>query len=259
MLARAVTGFALAGGIALAARRTRSLSPSGALVAVVVGTVCIAAGWSWGILLIAFFLTSSALSRWRGDVKARRTAMMVAKGGERDARQVLANGGVFAAFAGLTLTAPSEAWLVVGAGALAAATADTWATEIGSLSSVPPRSIVSGQRVVPGTSGGVTVLGSAASIAGAGFIAALAWMVGWPAAATLGAVAGGVAGSLADSMVGATLQARRWCPECSVGTERPEHSCGTATVHAGGLRWLDNDGVNVLAGGVGALVAGIFA
>ncbi len=252
-------GLALAGGIALAARRTRSLSASGAVGALAVGTICIAADWSWGVLLIAFFASSSALSRWRADAKASRTEQVVAKGAERDVVQVLANGGVFAACAAMSLLVPWEGWLVVGAGAIAAATADTWSTEIGTLARSAPRSIVSGRSVPTGTSGGVTILGTMASVAGAGFIALLAWLVAWPAAAVPGAIVGGLAGSTADSLLGATLQSRRWCATCSAPTERDRHRCGAATMPAGGLSWLGNDGVNALASGVGALVAGMFA
>ena len=259
MLVRAVTGLAIAGGIALAARGTRSLSVGGAVAALVTGTVCIAAGWPWGIVLIAFFVASSALSRWRAGVKAARTEGIVAKGGERDAVQVLANGGVFAACAALSLLVPWDGWLVLGAGAIAAATADTWATEIGVLSTTMPRSILNGRPVPPGTSGGITLLGTAASLAGAAFIAVLVWLVGWSGAAVAGALAGGIAGSAADSLLGASLQAHRWCPACSAATEREVHTCGTRTRAARGISWLDNDAVNALAGVAGALVAGIFA
>ena len=86
----------LASVIALGAHRAGSLARSGAAVAIVVGTIAIATGWSWGALLIAFFIASSALSRFHADAKARRTGDLVAKGGARDAAQVLANGGGFA-------------------------------------------------------------------------------------------------------------------------------------------------------------------
>jgi len=148
---RVAAGLALALVVALAARRARSLSPSGATAAVVVGTSAVAAGWAYGALLIAYFVASSALSRWRAAEKTRRTDAVVEKGGERDARQVLANGLAFAACAlGTLVTSPraAAAWGTAAAGALAAAAADTWATEIGTLSSRPPRSVLTG-RVVP--------------------------------------------------------------------------------------------------------------
>jgi len=255
VIARLVVGFALACIIALAAWRAGSLSRSGAVAAVVVGTVCIAAGWGWGILLIAFFIVSSALSRVGERGKIRRTEAIVAKGGERDVVQVLANGGLFALAAVLSLVVPWTGWAVLGAGALAAAAADTWGTELGTLASAPPRLITTWRAVPAGTSGGVTIAGLIATTAGALFIGVIAWLLRWPAPTAAAAVVGGIAGALADSVIGALWQGRRWCTRCQATTERSVHSCGGATEHAGGARWLDNDAVNLLSGVVGAAVA----
>jgi uncharacterized protein (TIGR00297 family) len=250
---RVLAGAVLAVAIALAARRAGSLAASGAAAAAVVGTVCIAAGWGWGALLVAYFVASSALSRLGARRKEAATGGIVAKGGARDARQVLANGGPFAAAALLSIAAPWPGWTVLGAGALAAAASDTWGTEVGTLAGGAPRSIVSGRIVPPGTSGGITLAGTLASLCGAAFVAALAWALRWPDAVAI--LAGGIAGSTADSLLGATLQARRWCDRCGAGTERELHVCGAPTRRAGGLAWLDNDGVNLASALVGALVA----
>ena len=68
----------------------------GAIAATVVGWAAVAAGWGWGAMLIVYFVASTLVSRAGRAAKHRRTASIVAKGGERDAVQVLANGGVFA-------------------------------------------------------------------------------------------------------------------------------------------------------------------
>ena len=234
------------------ARRARTLSTSGAIAAAVVGTIAIAAGWSWGILLLSFFVSSSALSKLGERKKAELVGAIVEKAGERDARQVLANGGVFAAAAVAQLVFPSPIWYAMGAGALAASASDTWATEIGTLAGGQPRSITSGKPVPAGTSGAVSLAGSIAGIAGALFIAVLATLANWPVAFAAVAL-GGIAGAVADSLLGATLQARRWCDLCAKGTERRVHDCGTATRPAGGLAGFDNDWVNAVCSSVGAL------
>jgi len=254
VLARALIGAALSAFVAVAARRTRTLATSGAIAGVMVGTISIAAGWSWGALLLSLFLSASALSRLGERKKAERVGPVVVKGGERDAGQVLANGGVFAVAALGSILAPSPIWYAMGAGALAASTADTWATEIGTLEGGDPISIISGKTVAPGTSGGITMVGTAAGVGGALFIGAAAALANWPA--PFAAVAlGGAAGALADSVLGATLQSRRWCELCATATERLVHSCGTPTRQAGGLAGLDNDAVNAACSTVGALVA----
>lgn len=227
---------------------------SGAIAAAVVATLSIAAGWSWGILLLSFFATATALSKMGERRKAELVGPVIQQGIERNARQVLANGGVLALSAVGYLVVPLPIWYATGVGALAASAADTWATEVGTLAGGEPVSIVSAKRVPRGTSGGVTLLGTAASAGGALFIASVATLASWPVPFAAVAV-GGIAGSLADSVVGAILQDRRWCDQCAQSTERLAHSCGATTRHTGGIVGLDNDGVNAICSGVGALVA----
>ena len=258
MIGRLLAGGVLAGGIALAAVRLRVLSTSGGIAALVVGAAAAAAGWSWAALLILFFVSSSALSRLRAGAKERRVGDVVEKGGARDAAQVLANGGVFAACALGAVIAPDPTWRVAALGALAAAAADTWGTEIGTLAGGAPRSIASGRRLPPGMSGGITVVGTAAEVVGAAFMAFAALAAGWTGT-SLAAFAGGIAGAVGDSVLGATLQERRWCDRCQYSTERRVHSCGSATRVSGGVPGFRNDAVNVACSLIGAAVALVVA
>jgi uncharacterized protein (TIGR00297 family) len=248
----------LAAIVIVAARRQRTVSPSGAAAGLVAGVICTAAGWGWALLLVTLFASANALSRYHHSTKVERMGDMVAKGGERDAWQVLANGGVFSALAVASLIHPSTIWLPMAAGAVAAATADTWATEIGTLAPRPPSLITTGQPVPTGTSGGVTWLGSVAGMAGALCIAFIALAVGWGASAALAALVGGAAGSFVDSLAGATIQRRRWCERCTKPTERLVHGCGTTTRPNGGIGWVDNDVVNAISSLTGAVVGMIW-
>lgn len=259
MTVRIIAGLLLAAAIAIAARAARSLTTSGALAATLVGTVAVAAGWSWGALLIAYFISSSALSHVGRTAKTIRTRSVVGKSGARDAVQVFANGGVFALAALVGIVQHDAVWLAAGAGALAASAADTWGTEIGTLYGGTPISIVTLRRVPPGTSGGVSVIGTVASILGACFVAVLAFALRWGERPAIFALVGGIAGALADSLLGATVQARRRCDACDADTERVTHDCGALTRHARGLSWMDNDAVNLLATLAGALAAGWLA
>jgi uncharacterized protein (TIGR00297 family) len=216
------------------------------------------AGLGWAVLLVTLFITANVLSRYRHSVKEARLGGVVEKGGERDAWQVAANGGTFTALAIASLVHPSSIWLPLGAGAIAAATADTWATEIGTLATHPPRLITTGKVVPTGTSGAVTWIGTFAGLMGAIFIAVVALIVGWGATAAWAAVAGGIAGSLVDSLVGATTQRRRWCDVCDKPTERLVHSCGTKTHPHGGIGWVDNDVVNAISSLTGAVVGSLW-
>jgi uncharacterized protein (TIGR00297 family) len=199
-------------------------------------------GWAGGAVLAAFFISSNLVSRATG--RALHTDLDP-KGDRRDHWQVYANGGP-AALATLLAPSPSLAiWLVTAS--LAAAAADTWATSIGARSGVPPRLLWSGRTVPAGTSGGVTLAGSAGAVAGAAVVAATgALSTGLPflfPAATLI----GFAGMLADSLLGGVLQGRFHCPRCDQPSEWRVHRCGSATVRRAGLAWLNNDGVNFLA------------
>ena len=254
MLFRALIGAGLSLLGVIGARTTRTLSIGGACAAALVGTLAVAAGWSWGVLLLSLFVSASGLSKVGEHKKTERTGSIIEKGGERDAGQVLANGGVFAAAAFGQILLPSSIWFAMAAGALAGSAADTWATEVGTLAGGEPVSIISRKRVPTGTSGGVTVVGTVAAVAGALFIAVVATFARWPVAFAAVAL-GGVAGALADSVLGGTLQAQRWCDVCAMATERLVHTCGTTTRSAGGLAGFNNDLVNAVCSGVGALVA----
>lgn len=255
MILRALAGLLLATFVSVVARKARSLTVGGAIAATVIGTVAVAAGWNWGALLIIYFASSTLLSRSGRSLKEARTASIVAKGGERDAVQVLANGATFAGAAIAMLVHPDVRWIALGAGSLAAAAADTWATEIGTLYGGEPRSILTGRRVPAGTSGGISPIGTLAAVSGAMFIAILVKLFGSTAAVARHVALGGVVGALLDSLLGATLQARRWCATCAHETERAVHSCGTATRPLRGWAWLDNDLVNFLSNAAGGLLA----
>ena len=234
--------------------------------------------------MLAFFISSTALSRAGKDRKSK--LVDIGKGGARDAWQVLANGGVATVcillWAVLDRGSSDSIWFLGFAGAYAAATADTWGTEIGTLARQLPKSILTGKPLMTGLSGGVTNAGTAAEIAGAVFIAMLTpvalllalrggspialhvpiWfpLQGMPGvlevfglSLLIPVFAGGFIGALADSVLGATLQERRWCPACERECEMNPHSCGTQTIHRRGLTWMSNDAVNFVATLTGAL------
>jgi uncharacterized protein (TIGR00297 family) len=131
--------FSVAGG-GLAYRRG-SLSRSGVAGAVVVGTLTIGAGgWTWGLLLGIFFVSSSLLSHFR-EADKRTLAEKFDKSHRRDFGQTMANGGAGALAALFSVIFPSPLWFPFFLGAMATVNADTWATELGTLSKRAPRLI----------------------------------------------------------------------------------------------------------------------
>lgn len=254
LLDRVTLGAVVATVIALLAYKARTLTRTGAIAAFLTGAICVAAGWSWGILLLGLFVTASILSRIGASRKEELLGPVVEKTGARDAWQVAANGSVYATAAAGVICCGGSHWYALGIGALAASTADTWSTEIGTLGDGTPRLIASGKIVPTGTSGGITLAGNAGAVVGAAAAALAAIAFGWPVS-FFAAFAGGIAGAFGDSLLGATIQSKRWCEDCRLATERKIHTCGAPTLPAGGWSWLDNDGVNFVSTIIGGLVA----
>ena len=257
-------GFIFAIIIAFAAYKAKSLDKSGAVAATVEGTLIFGlGGLSWAILLLTFFISSSALSKM---FKARKKDLKEKfdKGSTRDAMQVIGNGGLAAIFAALHYFFPDALWTWLGfAAALAAVNADTWGTELGVLNPSQPRMITNlSRKVEKGTSGGVSLVGTAAGLAGSALIALLA-AIFTPGGSFLYVfmliTLAGLAGALFDSFLGATVQAIYYCPVCEKETERhPEHLCGNQTEFTRGFGWLSNDWVNFGCAAFGILVTLIF-
>lgn len=249
-----LVGLALAALIGAVSYWRSLLSRSGAVGAVVLGTAIMGlGGWRWGVLLVWFFLSASLLSKYRADQK-QKTAEKFDKGHRRDLGQVIANGGIGGLLALAAWWQPHPLWLAAYIGALAAVTADTWATETGTLSRQPPRLVTTGRVVPPGTSGAVTLLGSAASAAGAlatGLVGGVLFgqLTMWQGVAA--GLVGGLAGAFFDSLLGATVQGIYLSPVTGQETEKISDR-GQPTTFLRGWRWLTNDRVNLLASVVGA-------
>jgi uncharacterized protein (TIGR00297 family) len=292
ILVRLVVGLIFSSCIGWLAYRRKSLTVSGVAGAILTGTLIFGmGGMVSGILLIAFFVTSSALSHYKAARK-KSVAEQFDKGSQRDLGQALANGGTAAFFAcgsGVIWLSNGSPLLVMACsaalvGALASANADTWATELGVLSQTPPRLITRLSQVVePGTSGGVTRNGTLAAACGAFFIGminllctllasllpseSLLWQalynlrtigsVDFALLLVAAALLGGIIGALTDSLLGATLQAIYFSARRNKTTERRFERDGTPNRLLRGHVWMNNDWVNFIASLAGAASAGL--
>ncbi len=255
-------GFVFAALISIASLRVGFLSPNGAaatfLMAVIIFGI---GGWKWTIPMLTFFMLSSIISRMKSKRK-EAAELVFEKSHRRDMWQVAANGGLASVFVLLEFIMPHPVWYFAYLGAVAAATADTWGTEFGVSFSSGARSIITFRKVPLGTSGGVSITGTVAGLAGGAIIALSGYT--WyhqtieiiPSSFILvGLIAGsGVAGSLFDSYLGAMYQAIYKCPECENLTER-KHHCGKPTKRVQGFTWITNDYVNFACTSMGSSVA----
>jgi uncharacterized protein (TIGR00297 family) len=221
----------------------RVLSASGAAAAFVVGVVVYGLGGGMpGLALGVMFVSVSALSRV-GPLRWRQ-----ARSSRRDWVQIAANGLIACTAITLWLVCSDVRFRIAAVGALSAAAADTWATEVGRIAGRVPRLVTTWRRVKPGTSGGVSLIGTAGGAAGAVAVAC-AVLIRAPQTFWIVAVAG-FSGMLVDSVLGATVQARYLRPDGAV-VEKPEGGDRLA----GGVSWMNNDTVNFAATVVGGVVA----
>ena len=255
--------------------KLKSLNAGGAAGAFIMGIFVFGTGGvQWITPMLAFFILSSILSKI-----GKKSTEATQNGSRRNLVQVMANGGVPMMIALVNFYQPFHSAYILFLGAIAAATADTWATEIGFFSRKKPRHIFKCNTVEKGASGGVTLLGFLGSFLGAGSIALIGgyWLSGGAVTGgvvTGGAVTGGMVagdrlaamavlilagfiGSLMDSILGGSVQAMFRCGVCNKETEKRIH-CDVHADHIGGFKWLDNDGVNFVNTLVGVAVIGSF-
>ncbi|XP_016517891.1 transmembrane protein 19 isoform X2 [Poecilia formosa] len=250
------------------ALKRRSLDRSGALGALLVGFVLTMANLSFFSALLAFFFTSSRLTRW-GAEKKKKIDAEYKEGGQRNWVQVFCNGGVPTELALLYMieVGPGEipidfgkqysaSWMCLSLlGALACSAGDTWASEVGPvLSQSQPRLITTWKEVPAGTNGGVTPVGLAASFlggatVGVAYFATQLLAVGdlqladpqWPVV-LYGGVAG-LLGSMLDSLLGAHMQYSGF--DSSIGKVVSYESATTRRIC--GKPIMDNNAVNLFS------------
>jgi uncharacterized protein (TIGR00297 family) len=252
-----ITAFGLGLLIGLFSFFFNFLSLSGSIATFLLAVIVYGiGGWVWTVPILMFFIASSLLSKY-GKAKKKRLEKIFDKSSKRDSGQVAANGGLAGLIILLWYCYPewNELYLYYLA-TIAAVTADTWGTEIGTLMKGKPRSIITLSPVDVGTSGGVSIAGFVGGAAGAVLIAASAAlfddsMITWMIAVKL--VVSGVIGSVVDSLLGATVQAQFVTPDGGV-TERTSVN-GIPTTLVRGFRWMNNDLVNLCCGMSGAVVA----
>jgi uncharacterized protein (TIGR00297 family) len=241
--------------IALISFKLKILTLNGVFIAFILGSLIYGfGGWQWTLPIIAFFLLSSILTKYRVK-KNPDVEFYFEKSGQRDYLQVLANGGAAGLLVIFTVLKTSEPFYIFYVSCLAAVCADTWGTEIGTLFKGKVISILTFERVEQGTSGGISIIGTFGCFLGA-FIIALSSLIWVNKSFSFAAVviSSGFLASLIDSILGAFIQAKYECAVCGKITERREH-CGEVTGFKKGVSWINNDFVNFLTG----ISGGIFA
>ncbi len=190
------------------------LTADGSLASFGVGMVLgVFGGIGWLLLLVLFAFIGFLVTRYKMDLKIRK-GVQEGRKGERNYRNVLANGAVPMAIAILTFLAGLEGELpaLIYMSAVCVAAADTTASELGVLSD-RTYMITTFRRVPPGVDGGVSLYGTAWAIAASAFAALVGWVViEWtmPSLSVVIPISMGILGCFIDSVIGATLETKGW-------------------------------------------------
>ncbi|MFX0134998.1 MAG: DUF92 domain-containing protein [Candidatus Hodarchaeota archaeon] len=287
----AIIGGIVVGLFGVLSIKAGIVDTSGLIAGFIVGLgVWIGGGFTWFLIILTFHLVAGAFTKYKYERK-RKAGFAQEKGGARGWPNVFANGGfatICAVFGGIVLYyAQSNSFIIVQnsdllgiaffgfLGAISTMIADTLGTEIGLLSKSKPRLITHlSQKVEPGTSGGVTILGELGGVLGSLIVSLIALFIYlihnvfrfpffqfpiFGIELIIIGIISGLAGGAVDSVIGATVQGIFQCEgACKKITEKSKH-CGVPAKHLRGWRYLENNMVNFLAslsGGIVAIILG---
>jgi uncharacterized protein (TIGR00297 family) len=190
-----------------ASYKTGKLTEGGAITGGLIGLcVYLGTGYTGIIMLAVFFVLSTIATSHKKQEK--RNSGDGSQTGKRDARQVLANGGLPAILGILATVMPDNTMLatVFMAAAFASATADTLSSELGTVYGTRHYNILSIKPDEKGRDGVISLEGTLIGIAGSAAIACVySFTFGWNGT-FLNILIAGTIGNLADSVLGATLE-----------------------------------------------------
>lgn len=230
----------------------RVLTKGGLVLAIVLDAVVALAFGNFGFILLAAFLFGSvAVDKLKKHKKASDS--VTKKSDCRDAIQVLANGLIPMLMAVLYSLTANKAFLVGYVAALAEAFADTCASGMGVYAN-STFDIFKMKKTKMGLSGGMSVIGTLASLLGAFVIGAIGFAFEPDFKLLLIASLTAFFGAVFDSFLGSLFQIKYRCKICGELTEREVH-CDVKTEEYSGFTFFDNDIVNLLSGVFSAFFA----
>ena len=215
--------------------KRKYLSISGFIGAVIMAILLYGFGGSSYIYpLVVFFIISSILSHFKED-------KFEIKKSNRNISQVYANGGVALFICIINYFYYHDLMYPCFLASVAAANSDTWGTELGIISNKTPIDIISRREIAPGTSGGITLIGTIGSILGSLVIGLVGHFFYISFNLLLLVVISGFLSSIIDSILGSTVQARYISADGFIITEKYKKSFYLFT----GSNKINNDVVNL--------------
>lgn len=195
---------------AIVAAVARKLTMAGSVTAFVVGVLVFTGGGYTALVMLIVFFIAGTMATIIGYKQKQQYGMAERDKGRRTAGQVLANGGVAAILGLMAILMPDQSsiFLLMIAGSLAAATADTLSSELGTLCGRRFYNILTLKKDQRGLDGVVSIEGTLIGVAGAIVIALIYGIgTGWNLN-LLRIIVAGTMGNLVDSALGAALERR---------------------------------------------------
>ena len=179
----------------------KALDLFGSIFMIIMGIIIILfAGVNWLVLIFIFMFLGLVSTKYKHEYKKDIGVYE----GTRSLKNVISNGIVPFVMA----ASGNYAGFI---GSIATATADTLASEVGVVQQ--PRLITTMKKVPPGTDGGISIVGTAAGIIGAGIIGVSAYLLGIfpdPFVTLKISIIAGTVGCFVDSVLGAVLERRNY-------------------------------------------------
>lgn len=210
-------------------------------------------GLPYFLMLLTVFLGTVIASKIKKEERLK-VNKVIEKSGKKDVYQILANVLVGTVFIIIYEFTKNVIFLVSYASVMAEALSDSLASDIGVLSKKDPINILTLKKSVPGLSGNISLLGLASSFIGSLLIALIFLLFNNNFLYFLIITFSGFIGALIDSILGATIQVKYECINCSIETEK-EYHCNKECKKIKGFKYINNDAVNFLSN----LVSGIIA
>ncbi len=197
--------------------RVKLADLSGVLSGILMGVLIVSfTDFRWFVLILSFFVIGGVFTRYKYDYK-RAIGIAQEAGGARGYRNVFGN-GLVALICAIAFGITGNTLLVIAyVGAIATATGDTLASEIGQTHKKLPRLITDLKRVPHGTDGGITTLGEYSALAGSVAITIIAALLGVATPSIMvPVIIGSFFGANVDSVLGAVLERRHYLTNSTV-------------------------------------------
>lgn len=227
----------------------RALTVSGIIAAIFIDIIISLSLGNFGFCILCLFfaggVTVDKIKKCYKKTKQNAKEPLEKRGDCRDHVQVLANGSVATVCAIAFFFTRERIFIIAFISSLAEALADTVASGIGVLRG-KAYDLFRMRRCEPGVSGGMSLLGTAASFVASLLVSAVALAFGRiNLVESIIVLFTSFLGAIFDSFLGSLFQIKYKCQKCGAIVEREEH-CASKTVRHSGIRFVTNDLVNLL-------------